>query len=182
MRIKIKLLLAICGGLATLHAQNRPILPDVQPLPLPENVRVYFSPNNNLEAIILTALRQAKTEILINANAITSQALGTEIVRAFRTRNIVVSLILDPTPAIKNYEGEKFFELNGVPVLHSAFAKSRNRNLYCVIDRRMVLTGSYGWLASSVNDAESLLVIDEPAIASKYAEHWMLAAKNPINN
>lgn len=165
-----------------LVAQNRPILPDVQPLPLPANVRAYFSPNDNLEAIVVTALKQAKSEILINANAITSQAIGVELVRAFQTRNIVMSLVLDPNPPIKNYEGERFFEMNGIPVLHSSLAKSRNRNLYCVIDRRVVITGSYGWLASSINDADSLLIIDEPAIASKYAEHWMLAAKSPLKN
>jgi phosphatidylserine/phosphatidylglycerophosphate/cardiolipin synthase-like enzyme len=46
-------------------------------------------------------------------------------------------------------------------------------NKIMVIDSHTVLTGSFNFTkAAEVNNAENLLVIDDAALAKKYADNW----------
>jgi phosphatidylserine/phosphatidylglycerophosphate/cardiolipin synthase-like enzyme len=140
-------------------------------IPLPSNVSVLFAPGDNLEGAVVAALDQASTEVLISQFAITSKKIGDAIVRAFR-RKVVVGIILKENPAVADYETPAFFDQNEVPYAY-AVTKWNHNQKYCVIDRRIVLTGSYDWMALSGRNNENLLILDEPAIAAAYARDWL---------
>jgi phosphatidylserine/phosphatidylglycerophosphate/cardiolipin synthase-like enzyme len=151
------------------------MLPRPADIPLPSNVRVFFAPGDNLEGVVVTALDQASTEILISQSAITSKKIGDAIVRAFR-RKVVVGIILKENPPIADYETPAFFEQNQVPYVFAVTKWSHNQK-YGIIDRRIVLTGSYDWMAFSGRNNENLLVLDEPGIAAAYARDWLDTAR-----
>jgi phosphatidylserine/phosphatidylglycerophosphate/cardiolipin synthase-like enzyme len=147
------------------------VLPPPADLPLPSNVRVFFAPGDNLEGAVVAALDQASSEILASQFAVTSKKIGDAIVRAFR-RKVVVGLILEENPPIADYETPAFFDLNGIPYVY-AVTKGNHHQAYCVIDRRIVLAGSYDWMALAGRNNENLLVLDEPGIAAAYARDWL---------
>ena len=149
------------------------ILPSAASVPLPSNVKVFFRPAQDLEAAVVTALNQAHNEILVNQLAVTSPAIARALVDAYQNpkRKVFVGIILDENPPILNYQAPEFFTLNRIPFVYAA-TKGRNSLAYCVIDRRIVLTG-YEWLASSVSNNASLLVLDDPGVASTYVRHWL---------
>jgi phosphatidylserine/phosphatidylglycerophosphate/cardiolipin synthase-like enzyme len=151
------------------------VLPPPADIPLPANVQAFFAPGDNLEGAVVAALDQASTEILISQSAITSKKIGDAIIRAFR-RKVVVGIILKENPPIVDYETPAFFDQNQVPYVYAVTKWSHNQK-YGVIDRRIVLTGSYDWMALSGRNNENLLVMDEPGIAAAYARDWLDTAK-----
>lgn len=162
-----------------LQAEERlSILPPVVPMPLPSNVKILFGPQKDLEAAVVTALKQGRTEILVNQWAISSPPIAHALVDAFNNpkRRVFVGIILEENPAIVNYQGPEFFALNKIPFVF-ATAKGRNDLTYCVIDRRVVLTG-YPWLASAVSNTSSLMVIDDPGVAAAFVTHWIEESAN----
>jgi phosphatidylserine/phosphatidylglycerophosphate/cardiolipin synthase-like enzyme len=151
------------------------VLPPPADIPLPSNVRVFFAPGDNLEGAVVAALDQASTEILISQSAITSKKIGDAIVRAFR-RKVVVGIILKENPPVVDYQTPAFFGRNQIPYVYAVTKGSHNQK-YGIIDRRIVLTGSYDWMALSGRNNENLLVMDEPGIAAAYARDWLDTAK-----
>jgi phosphatidylserine/phosphatidylglycerophosphate/cardiolipin synthase-like enzyme len=151
------------------------VLPPPADIPLPSNVGVFFAPGDNLEGAVVTALDQSSTEILISQSAITSKKIGDAIVRAF-SRKVVVGIILKENPHIADYQTPAFFDQNRIPYVYAVTKWSHNQK-YCIIDRRIVLTGSYDWMALSGRNNENLLVMDEPGIAAAYARDWLETAK-----
>jgi cardiolipin hydrolase len=142
---------------------------------LPSNVRVYFSPGDSLEGAVVAALNQASVEILISQFAITSKRIEDAIVRAFG-RKVVVGIILQETPPILNYQTPAFFDRNGIPYVYAATGRN-HRQSYGIIDRRVVLTGSYDWTSSTDRTNEDLVAIDEPGIAAAYVRNWLDTAR-----
>jgi phosphatidylserine/phosphatidylglycerophosphate/cardiolipin synthase-like enzyme len=151
------------------------LLPPPADIPLPSNVRVFFAPGDNLEGAAVAALDGASTEILISQSAITSKKIGDAIVRAFR-RKVMVGIILKENPPVVDYETPAFFDQNGIPYVYAVTKWSHNQK-YCIIDRRIVLTGSYDWMALSGRNNENLLAIDEPGIAAAYARDWLATSR-----
>ena len=41
-----------------------------------------------------------------------------------------------------------------------------------VIDRAVVLTGSYNWTRGAASNSEDLNLISSPTVATAYAAHW----------
>jgi phosphatidylserine/phosphatidylglycerophosphate/cardiolipin synthase-like enzyme len=165
-------LLLICTAARPLVADDRiHVLPPPADIPLPSNVAVFFAPGDNLENAVVAALDQARTEILINQEAITSKKIGEAIVRAYH-RKVVVGMILAEHPPIEDYQAPAFFDESDVPFIY-AVTTGRHDQRYCVIDRRLVLTGSYEWLALAGANNENLLIVDEPGLAAAYARDWL---------
>lgn len=171
--------LSILVAIFSLKAVGAPptwkLLPPPDDLPLPANLGVYFSPGDNIEAAVVKALDLARSEILISQGAITSVAIGEAIVNAFK-RKVVVGIILQKNPPIKNYQTPAYFDAHRVPYVYAA-TEARHDQKYCVIDRRIVLTGSFDWLASALANNENLLVIDDPSVAACYVRNWQLVAQ-----
>lgn len=141
-------------------------------------VQACFSPGEKCSAHILREIEQAKKELLVAVYAFTSDDLAQAIVRA-RKRGVAVQVVIDREFDLANERSKgKFLEAQKVPLRRVSGAKAkiaeRDAGLmhqkFAVIDRRVVLSGSYNWThaADSVNDENLLLFREAGPLAEEY--------------
>lgn len=135
------------------------------------NINVYFSPDDNIERIILKRLKKAKNSIHFMAFSFTSDPIGEVIIQKHRQGVLVKGL----------------FEKRGARSSHSEFTKMKieglsvktDKNRYAmhhkviIIDGETVITGSYNFSkgANNRND-ENILIIQNKDIAAKYVNEF----------
>ena len=135
------------------------------------SINAYFSPDDNIERIIIKRLRKAKKNIHFMAFSFTSDGIGEEIIRAHK-RGVLVKGIFEKRGTGTRYSEFVKMKLEGVPVV-------RDKNPYAmhhkviIIDEKIVITGSYNYSksASKKND-ENILIIDNKEIAIKYVKEF----------
>jgi phosphatidylserine/phosphatidylglycerophosphate/cardiolipin synthase-like enzyme len=135
------------------------------------DINVYFSPENNVENIILERLRKAKISVNFMAFSFTSNGIGEMMIRKAR----------------EGIRIQGIFENRGTKEAHSQYTKMKleglavkldhNRSLMhhkvIVIDGCRVITGSYNFSrnADRSND-ENILIIDNKEIAEEYLSEF----------
>jgi phosphatidylserine/phosphatidylglycerophosphate/cardiolipin synthase-like enzyme len=133
-------------------------------------VAVCFSLEENC-AFAIRAIDRAEREILVNAYGLTTGSGIVEALARAKGRGVDVRLIADrATPCGRN---------SGVPMLTDArvpiWIDDRARIAHekaMVIDKAVVLTGSYNWTRGAAGNSEDLNLISSPAVATAYASHW----------
>ncbi len=135
------------------------------------DINIYFSPDDNIERILLRRIEKARSSIHFMAFSFTSDGIGDAMIRKFKEGVHVFGLFEGrgsrggPSEYIK-------MKVEGLPV-----KLDHNRNLMhhkvIVIDRFRVITGSYNFSrnADRYND-ENILIIDNAAIAGRYLEEF----------
>jgi len=154
------------------------LLDPIKPVAPGPGLAAYFNPGDNIQGKIRKFIADAKTSILVNEYAITDSVIATDLVEAFKRRHVFVALLLEASPAVRNYAAPDYFVMNDLPVFLVQGA-GYNNNKYIVIDRNTVLTGSYDLTnAAAMKNGENLLVVTDPGIAAAYYNHWVaMAAK-----
>jgi phosphatidylserine/phosphatidylglycerophosphate/cardiolipin synthase-like enzyme len=169
-------LLLACSG-----AAEEPVTRFLQPhkaIPLPSGVEVHFGPSHDLEAEIVRLIEEAETEIVFNAYAITSHRILKALVDSYVNRKIFTVGLLDPKPSVSRYTTPHYFTLNGLPFAYPRLNTGFNNNNYIVIDRRVVVTGSYQFTQMRRDSSENLMVIYEPSVAVAYYNHFVENIEN----
>ncbi len=138
---------------------------------------VYFSPSGGCTEAVVKALGGAKSSILIQAYSFTSSPIAKALVEAAR-RGVKVELLLDKSQRTEKYSSADFVAHEGIPTrIDAAHAIAHNKVM--VIDGTTVLTGSFNFTkAAEEHNAENLLVIQDPALADKYAANWKVHAEH----
>jgi phosphatidylserine/phosphatidylglycerophosphate/cardiolipin synthase-like enzyme len=150
------------------------ILKPAEKLDLPPGVRVLFAPEDDLEAFLERMINSAKTEILVNQYAISSPKLVTALSQAFAQRKIIISILLDPDPNLRNYQGVLVLANNGIPCRVVRSGAGFNSHLYCLVDRQVVIAGSADWTFAGLrNTSASLFAIAEPSLVNFYYAHFL---------
>lgn len=141
------------------------------PASIPQGVQVYFSPNGGATQAVVTALDQATNTVLVQAYSFTSAPIAQALVDA-RRRGVTVQVILDKSQRTEKYSEADFLVHNQIPTLIDA-EHAIAHNKIIVIDGYLVLTGSFNFTkAAEEHNAENLLVINDPTLASRYLENW----------
>jgi phosphatidylserine/phosphatidylglycerophosphate/cardiolipin synthase-like enzyme len=128
------------------------------------NINVYFSPEDNIERIIIKRLMKAKSSIHFMAFSFTSDKIGETMIRKFK-KGIFVYGLFDKKGAKSRYSEYLKMKLEGLPV-----KKARNKFLMhhkvIIIDKSLVIMGSYNFSknANKKND-ENILLIHNKEIA-----------------
>ncbi|HWP23528.1 MAG TPA: phospholipase D family protein [Candidatus Binatia bacterium] len=141
-------------------------------------VQACFSPQGNCSAHILREIDGAKKELLVAVYAFTNDELAQALVRA-KKRGVAVQVVVDREFDLANENSKgKFLEAQKIPLrrVSGAKAKSQERDAglmhqkFAVIDRRVILTGSYNWTRSADlwNDENLLLFRDAGPLAEEY--------------
>ncbi len=141
-------------------------------------VQACFSPQGKCSNYIIRELEQAKKEILVAIYAFTSDELANAIVRA-RKRGVSVQVVVDREFDAANVKSKAtFLEAKKILLRRVAGLKAgateKEAGLmhqkFAVIDRRLVLTGSYNWThsAETLNDENLLLFRDAGPLAEEY--------------
>jgi len=170
-RLLLTLVLVACAVSTAVAGRFDPM----KPLAMPQGMQVLFTPDDNIEARIVELIGAAQSEILVNQYAITSRAIATALVEAYTKRKVYVGIVLEGQPAVTNYQTPQYFLINSVPVviLQGREGRGLNNNKYFVIDRQVVVTGSFDCTrAAATRNDENVIIITDVAVAVAYYNHW----------
>ena len=147
------------------------------------DIQVFFSPKGGCTEAVVENVGKAKSNILVQAYSFTSAPIAKALVDAAK-RGIKVQVILDKSQRTEKYSDADFLLHEGVPTFIDA-KHAIAHNKIIIIDSHTILTGSFNFTkAAEENNAENLLVIDDAALAKKYAENWQshLAHSEPYTD
>jgi phosphatidylserine/phosphatidylglycerophosphate/cardiolipin synthase-like enzyme len=136
------------------------------------DIEVYFSPRGGATAALLKQIEAARSTILVQAYSFTSSSIAEALLAAHR-RGVRVEVILDSEKvADEKRSMADFLARAGVSVrLDAQHGTAHNKVM--ILDRQVVITGSYNFTRHSEEDnAENLLIIRNKAIADRYAANW----------
>jgi phosphatidylserine/phosphatidylglycerophosphate/cardiolipin synthase-like enzyme len=135
------------------------------------DIQVYFSPNGGCTEAVVNNLNKATNTVLVQAYSFTSAPIAKALVDAEK-RGVKVQVILDKSQRTEKYSSADFVQHAGIPTyIDAKHAIAHNKIM--IIDGKTVLTGSFNFTkAAEGNNAENLLVIQDPALASKYTTNW----------
>jgi phosphatidylserine/phosphatidylglycerophosphate/cardiolipin synthase-like enzyme len=127
-----------------------------------------------IEQRLIDEIDAAGEQILIAMYSFTSDDLGAAVIRAHQ-RGVNVYVLLDEGQETDEDRMSPSLVAAGIPtavehqsgILHHRFA---------VIDRRIVITGSYDW--ADAGDFENAVVIDCAAIAAEYLDEFSYIAND----
>src|ERR1043166_4459889 len=137
----------------------------------PQGIEVYFSPRGGATEAVVNALTLATNTVLVQAYSFTSAPIAEALVAA-RRRGVAVQVILDHSQRTEKYSEADFLSHNEIRTLiDSQHAIAHNKIM--IIDGYVVLTGSFNFTkAAEEKNAENLLIVNDPVLASKYIENW----------
>lgn len=130
-----------------------------------EEPEVYFSPGGGAQQAILERIEEAAESIDVAMYAFTSRELAWALVRA-RERGVRVRVLLDGDFVQNEYSKHRFLNNHGVQVRVDMSHLTRSGDFqglmhhkFAVVDRQVVITGSYNWTASAQERNEENLLI-----------------------
>ena len=131
------------------------------------NINAYFSPENNVEDIIVKRIKKAKKSVYFMAFSFTSDPIGEAMVEKAKSGVAVAGVFEKNGSDSKESEYKKML-IEKIPVV----LDKNHRNMHhkvIIIDEEIVITGSYNFSknASKRND-ENLLIIENREISQKY--------------
>ena len=146
-------------------------------------VQSCFSPAGRCSNHIVREIGQAQGEILVAVYAFTSEELAWALVKA-RKRGVKVQVVLDKEFDKKNenskgplltQQGLQVRRISGANTNKGDRESGLMHQKFAVIDRKVVLTGSYNWTVSaeSLNDENLLLFRDAGPLAEEYRREFL---------
>ena len=135
------------------------------------SVQVFFSPRSGCTDAVVSAITQAKTEILVQAYSFTSAPIAQALVEAHK-RGVQVKIILDRSQRKERYSSADFTAHAGIATyIDAAHAIAHNKVM--IIDKAVLITGSFNFTkAAEDKNAENLLVVRSKDLAHTYIENW----------
>jgi len=141
------------------------------------DIQVFFSPNGGCRAAVVNNLDKATNSVLVQAYSFTSAPIAQALVDAHK-RGVNVEVILDKSQRTEKYSAADFIQRAGIPTFIDA-KHAIAHNKIMIIDGNVVVTGSFNFTkAAEENNAENLLVIQDPALAAEYTTNWQAHLKH----
>lgn len=149
-----------------LEEVNKCLLPKAAEKKTAEN-RCYFSPGDDCENAIVSAIRNARSTVKICVFTISENVISEEIIAAHK-RGISVSIITDNDKL--NDKGSDIRWLANEKIrVRIDEASSHMHHKFCIVDKEVLLTGSYNWTKSAADrNQENLLVTEDPKMVKAY--------------
>lgn len=135
------------------------------------DINVYFSPDDDIERIIMKLIEKAKQSIYFLAFSFTSDAIGETMITKHK-QGVVVKGVFEKRD-IKNVNSEYIkLKVEGLDVLYDANINTMHHKVI-IIDDEWVVTGSYNFSknAKKRND-ENCIMIRSPEIAKLYTQEF----------
>jgi phosphatidylserine/phosphatidylglycerophosphate/cardiolipin synthase-like enzyme len=135
------------------------------------DIQVFFSPQGGCTEAVVANLDKATNTVLVQAYSFTSSPIAKALVDAEK-RGVKVQVILDKSNRTEKYSSADFIQRADIPTyIDAKHAIAHNKIM--IIDGKTVLTGSFNFTkAAEFNNAENLLVIQDPVLAKKYTANW----------
>lgn len=127
-----------------------------------------FFPSEDSENRLIGFLKKAKQTMHVCVFTITNNRLADQLYLAWQ-RNVDVKVISDDE--CSKQLGSDIFDLANaeIPVRLDNSPSTHMHNKFVVIDRRIVITGSFNWTTAAVDsNQENLCILDNEELAVKY--------------
>jgi phosphatidylserine/phosphatidylglycerophosphate/cardiolipin synthase-like enzyme len=136
------------------------------------DIQTYFSPKGGCQEAIVRELKKARREILVQAYSFTADPLTFALIEA-KKRGVHVDILLDKSNEVERYSDLHIFLENGLePRIDADHAIAHNKVI--VIDKRIVITGSYNFTnqAESENAENVVIIRGHPDLPTLYRENF----------
>jgi phosphatidylserine/phosphatidylglycerophosphate/cardiolipin synthase-like enzyme len=136
-------------------------------------VEIYFSPEGGVAAQILSLINSAHESIYFMAYTFTSNELG-DAVRQRAADGLTVAGVMD-ADQIDYSQGTEFdaFKQAGLDVRRDGNDDGLMHHKVFIIDRSIVITGSYNFTASAeTRNDENIVIIHNTEMAAKYLDEF----------
>lgn len=134
-------------------------------------INIHFSPEDNIERIILKRIQKARASIHFMAFSFTSDPIGEAIIQKFK-KGVIVKGIFERHGSNSKYSEYIKMKVEGIPVKVDRNRYSMHHKVI-VIDRRIIITGSYNFSRNAnKNNDENILIIDNAEIAALYLKEF----------
>lgn len=135
------------------------------------HIKACFSPEGHCTDKIVTAIKGARSSILVMAYAFTSPPIAQALAEAYE-RGVDVKILIDRSQLKEKYSQLSFLLQKGIPIfIDPAVGIAHNKIL--ILDERWVQTGSFNFSrAAETKNAENVLLIDDPSLAQIYKKNW----------
>jgi len=138
--------------------------------------QVYFSPKGGCTDAIVKQIDSATMEVLVQAYSFTSAPIAKALVNA-KKRAINVEVIVDksqrkePKKQGASYTSATFLANMGIPT-YIDDAHSIAHTKLIIVDKQIVITGSFNFSKAAEKNAENLLILKNPELAGIYIDNW----------
>jgi phosphatidylserine/phosphatidylglycerophosphate/cardiolipin synthase-like enzyme len=136
-------------------------------------VEIYFSPNGEAAKRIVELVSGAQESIYFMAFSFTSNDIGAAVMDRAQA-GITVAGVMDDGQVASN-QGTEYdpFKQAGLDVRKDGNADGLMHHKVILIDRQIVITGSYNFTASAEqSNDENVVIIFSPAVAAQYLEEF----------
>ncbi|VBB07418.1 Hypothetical protein LUCI_2667 [Lucifera butyrica] len=147
-------------------------LKGVHTIPATGTIKLAFSPEGGITAMIVDELNHAKKSVLVQAYSFTSPEIAKALTTA-KKRGVDVKVILDKSQETEKYSSATFLVHAGIPVhIDRAFQIAHNKVM--IIDGTDVVTGSFNFTkAAEHNNAENCEIHQgNKPLADEFANYW----------
>jgi len=135
------------------------------------SIDVCFSPEGNCQPIILHLIKNAKFKILVQSYSFTSKAIANALIQAHQ-KGVKVRILFDRSQLTAKYSQIHKMREAGIECLVDPVPGIAH-NKVMIIDKDIVLTGSYNWTnAAEMRNAENLLIIKNRPTVEIYKRNW----------
>jgi len=175
-----KLFVSFCAIFLVFQFGFQPVRARAEQFNSTGTVDIYFSPNGGTTNAIVNELKNAKSEILIQAYSFTSAQIAKAIVDAGK-RGVRIEVVLDKSQKKEKYSSADFVAHAGFPVYIDSSHKIAH-NKIMIIDKDTVITGSFNFSkAAEESNAENLLILkgNKPLI-DRYVENFELHKRHSM--
>lgn len=165
--------------------------------------KILFSPDDNIRKTLLALIDSEQEQILIAIFSLTDQKIVKSLIAAHK-RGVRIELVADRSNAANQWNKVHTLARAGIPVhlypqetsgqcpekgqekcvgacTHTVYSIMHHKFAVftkTIDDRRLVFTGSYNFTNSaSESNQENVVIIQEPAVAERYADHFQLLKK-----
>lgn len=137
------------------------------------DIEFYFSPDDGVAARLVELILEAQESIYFMAFSFTADDIGAAIVDAALTREVTVAGVMEVEQVNTNQGTEyDYFQQSGLDVLLDG-NEGQMHHKVIIVDRSIVITGSYNFSASAeTRNDENLVIIHNPVIAGYYLDEF----------
>ncbi len=133
--------------------------------------RCYFSPGDDCENAIVSVLRNASNSVKICVFTISENVISEEIIAAHK-RGVSVKIITD-NDKLNDLGSDIRWLANQNISVRIDNSSSHMHHKFCVVDKKVLLTGSYNWTKSAADrNQENLLVTEDVKMVSAYLSEY----------
>ncbi|CAG9333903.1 unnamed protein product [Blepharisma stoltei] len=140
--------------------------------PLPKAREALFFPDPASEQRLIQWLDRAQRELYVCVFTITNNHLRDAVTRA-HDRGVAVKVISDDECMKQIGSDIQYIRDRGIPTETDTNPDAHMHNKFVVIDKEILITGSFNWTVQAVNaNQENLVVVHDPEICQQYITYF----------